>query len=115
MNQTTKWIIGAVVVVAIVVVGYSMSKGPSKPVSTESIKIGVITPLTGDAAVLGEFLKNTTDLAVEEINLAGGVNGQNLECDKNLRGWFIIKDKEDFLGCGYCKEGILLNFIPKKK
>ncbi len=41
------------------------------------------------------------------------LNGQNVECNKELKGWFIIKNKEDFLGCGYCKNGIIQNFIPK--
>lgn len=43
------------------------------------IKIGFIAPLTGDAATYGEPAKNIVAMAVEEINAAGGVNGQMLE------------------------------------
>ena len=42
------------------------------------------------------------------------LNGDNLDCGKELKGWFIVKNREDFMGCGYCKEGKLMNFIPKK-
>ena len=37
--------------------------------------IGAICPLTGDAAVYGAWFKKGLDLAVEEINAAGGING----------------------------------------
>ncbi|KKS70222.1 MAG: Extracellular ligand-binding receptor [Candidatus Magasanikbacteria bacterium GW2011_GWE2_42_7] len=79
MNQSTKWIVGVIVVVAVVAVGYFVSKGPSEPVSTEPIKIGFIGPLTGDAATYGVDEKNATALAVEEINNAGGIKGRSLE------------------------------------
>ncbi len=42
----------------------------------EMIKLGVITPLTGDAAIYGEYAKTSIDLAVEEINNNGGVDGK---------------------------------------
>ncbi|MCB9798888.1 ABC transporter substrate-binding protein [Candidatus Nomurabacteria bacterium] len=45
----------------------------------EPIKIGFISPLTGEAATYGEPGKNVTAMAVEEINAAGGINGQMLE------------------------------------
>lgn len=79
MNQTTKWIIVAVIAVVVVVVGYSVYKGPSEPISTEPIKIGFIGPLSGDAATYGVDEKNATLLAVEEINNAGGIKGRKLE------------------------------------
>lgn len=44
-----------------------------------SIKIGSIGPLTGNYAVYGGDCKNGIELAVNEINAAGGVNGQQLE------------------------------------
>ena len=44
-----------------------------------SIKIGSIGPLAGPVAVYGVECKNGIDLAVAEINAAGGVNGQLLE------------------------------------
>lgn len=44
-----------------------------------SIKIGSIGPLTGNYAVYGGDCKNGIELAVNEINAAGGANGQQLE------------------------------------
>ena len=34
-----------------------------------------IGPVTGDAAIYGEAVKNGAELAVKEINEAGGING----------------------------------------
>lgn len=44
-----------------------------------TLKIGGIGPTTGDAAVYGLAVKNAAQLAVDEINAAGGVNGMMLE------------------------------------
>lgn len=79
MNQSKKWVVGVIVVIAVVAVGYFVSKGPSGQVSTEPIKIGFIGPLTGDVATYGIDEKNATTLAVEEINNAGGIKGRKLE------------------------------------
>ncbi len=51
------------------------------------IKIGAILPLTGSAAEIAEQHKMGIDLAVEKINMEGGINGKKLEViyedDKN--------------------------------
>lgn len=39
----------------------------------EAFKIGVSGPLTGDAAVYGNAVKNAAELAVEEVNAKGGI------------------------------------------
>lgn len=44
-----------------------------------SLIIGGIGPITGAAAVYGSNVKNGAELAVEEINAAGGVNGYYLD------------------------------------
>ncbi|HVE20445.1 MAG TPA: ABC transporter substrate-binding protein [Acidocella sp.] len=43
------------------------------------IKIGVAGPLTGSNAAFGEQLKTGADLAIADINAAGGINGQKLK------------------------------------
>lgn len=43
--------------------------------------IGATGPLTGDAAQYGNSVKNGADLAVAEINAAGGLNGKNFKFD----------------------------------
>lgn len=45
----------------------------------EVFKIGGIGPITGGAAVYGEAVKNGAELAVKEINAAGGINGVQVE------------------------------------
>jgi branched-chain amino acid transport system substrate-binding protein len=43
------------------------------------IKIGVAGPITGPNAAFGAQLKNGVEQAVEDINAAGGINGQKLQ------------------------------------
>ena len=45
----------------------------------KTIKIGLSGPLTGTAAVYGKGVANAAQLAVDEINEAGGINGVMLE------------------------------------
>ena len=45
----------------------------------ETIKIGVSGPLTGGAAKYGVAVKNSAQLAVDEINAAGGLDGMMFE------------------------------------
>ncbi len=47
--------------------------------STDSVKLGVIGPLTGDYSMYGLAVENGAKLAAEEINAAGGVLGLDLE------------------------------------
>jgi len=42
------------------------------------IKIGAILPLTGEAAKFGQSAKEGIDLAIEEINTAGGINQRKI-------------------------------------
>lgn len=44
-----------------------------------AFKIGVVGPLTGPAAAYGVAVQNGVDLAIKEINAAGGINGTMLE------------------------------------
>lgn len=46
-----------------------------------TLLIGGIGALTGDYAVYGEAVRNGAQLAVEEINAAGGINGLMLAFD----------------------------------
>ena len=74
-----KIIIGIAVIILIVVGVSYFGKNSSQPSAKEPIKIGVILPLTGDAATIGESLKNTITIAIEEINGSGGVENRLLE------------------------------------
>ncbi|MBQ4379232.1 MAG: ABC transporter substrate-binding protein [Treponema sp.] len=46
---------------------------------SSTIKIGSVGPLSGPYAVYGGDCKNGIELAVSEINAAGGINGQQIE------------------------------------
>ena len=48
----------------------------------DALKIGHLTPRTGFLGPLGEYAVQAADLAVEEINAAGGVNGRKIELIK---------------------------------
>ena len=65
---------GIVVVVGLVWWGVSKNSG-----SGNVIKIGFIGPLTGDAAAYGESAQNIVQLAVSDINAAGGVSGKQVQ------------------------------------
>ncbi len=44
----------------------------------ETVTLGVVGPLTGNAAASGQVQANAVEMAVEEINAAGGVDGKYL-------------------------------------
>src|SRR6185295_861322 len=46
---------------------------------SDVIRIGHLTPRTGFLGTLGEFAVQAADMAVAEINAAGGVNGRKIE------------------------------------
>ena len=83
MRNVKKWL--AVAMVAAMTVSMaagcgSKSEGEKSSGSdSEVIKIGAIGPVTGAAAVYGQAVKNGAELAVEEINAAGGINGAQVE------------------------------------
>ena len=72
------------------------------PASASGVfKIGGIGPTTGSAAVYGTAVQNAAQLAVDEINAAGGINGVQIEfkfeddeCDaeKSVNAYNTLKD-----------------------
>ncbi len=62
-------------------VGCGKTQGIADPDPTEPLLIGGIGPLTGDYANYGISVKNGAQLAVDEINAAGGVNGMTFALD----------------------------------
>ena len=79
----------------------SATEGNASAAAGETFKIGAIGPATGGAAVYGLAVKNGADLAIKEINAAGGINGyqveynfQDDECDneKSVNAYNTLKD-----------------------
>jgi branched-chain amino acid transport system substrate-binding protein len=48
------------------------------PTLAAEIKIGVLVPTTGSEATYGQDMANSVQIAIDEINKAGGVNGSTL-------------------------------------
>lgn len=84
INMNMKKILSAFVL-SFVMVGCNQSSSSddseAKDISqkSETIKIGGIAPLSGDAASYGIMTQNVVNIKTEEINAHGGINGKPLE------------------------------------
>jgi branched-chain amino acid transport system substrate-binding protein len=78
----------------------------------DTIKVGVILPITGDKAKFGEIEKRSFEMALEDINAGGGIKGKKLEflfeddtgrpdVARSAAEKLITKDKVVMLGGGY--------------
>ncbi len=78
----TKIVIGLVALFAIslLVVGCGAQTGQQRTAGSDSgeLVFGFLEPLTGDASFIGQQNLQAAELAVSEINAAGGVNGRML-------------------------------------
>lgn len=77
--MNNNWWVWLVVIAVVVGGGWLVLKGGNTTNETGPIKLGFIGPLTGDAASLGTVARSAVELAVEEINASGGVDGRMLE------------------------------------
>ncbi|WP_346667314.1 branched-chain amino acid ABC transporter substrate-binding protein [uncultured Desulfovibrio sp.] len=53
--------------------------GLASPACAETVKLGLMCPLTGKWASEGQDMKNIVSLLVDETNAAGGINGKKVE------------------------------------
>ncbi len=92
--------------------GLCMTLHSPLSMAAENVKVGIVLPLTGDQAKFGEIEKQSFDLALEEINAAGGVKGNKLEfvieddtgrpeVGRSVVEKLITKDKVVLIGGGY--------------
>ncbi len=77
MNKKLIWLLVAIAVIVAVFVSVAKKATDSK--NKTIIKIGAVLPLTGIAAAHGENERDGINLAIKEINAAGGINGKLLE------------------------------------
>ena len=86
--------------------------GTSQALAADTIKVGVVLPLTGKLAKFGEIENKSFLMAVKEINAAGGVNGKKIELiiedttgkpdvGRSAVEKLITQDKVVVLGGGY--------------
>ena len=97
------------VLVAISVFAFML---PTQASAADTIKVGIVLPLTGAQAKFGEIEKQSFDMALEEINGGGGIKGKKLEfimeddtgrpeVGRSVVEKLISKDKVVMLGGGY--------------
>jgi branched-chain amino acid transport system substrate-binding protein len=55
------------------------AQAPAPPASTEPIKLGLLSPLTGSMAMTAPTLNAGAQYAVDEVNKAGGVMGRQVQ------------------------------------
>ena len=80
MKNTMKRIIALMAAMLMVATCFASCGGETNYAAnnTEYV-IGFSGPLTGPAAMYGEAVKNSAQMAVDEINAAGGLNGVNFK------------------------------------
>ncbi|MBQ1545397.1 MAG: ABC transporter substrate-binding protein [Clostridia bacterium] len=80
MKRSRKLIALCVVLAMVVMLFAACGSGNSGSKSGgDTFKIGGIGPTTGAAAIYGNAAKNGAQIAVDEINAAGGINGVQIE------------------------------------
>lgn len=89
-------------VVCVAALAVSVMAGCNNEAETATTwKIGTIGPLTGDYAAYGIAVKNGAELAIDEINAAGGINGVQIEYkaeddvadnEKSVNAYNTLKD-----------------------
>lgn len=85
MQLKRSWLMSmlAVLIFMIVIGGVALVRSFSAKVdeSKAPIKIGALYPLTGGLSSYGDVASKSTQIAVEEINARGGINGSKLVID----------------------------------
>lgn len=104
MNKKMKKYVGlglALTLTLTTLVGCGTKENGPGAGSNEVFKIGAIGPTTGEAAVYGQAVKNGAQLAIDEINKAGGINGVKLDlnfqddehdAEKSVNAYNTLKD-----------------------
>ncbi|PIS07601.1 hypothetical protein COT78_02795 [Candidatus Berkelbacteria bacterium CG10_big_fil_rev_8_21_14_0_10_43_13] len=126
-KKTNWWLpIGLVILLVVFIGGLSWWQQNKTPKT--NIKIGVIAPLTGVAALYGQGSLDMINMAVEEINKAGGIDGRNLsvvaedgKCQADqaviAANKLIQTDKVKFILGGHCSSetAIIAPILDKNK
>ncbi len=93
-----KRVLSLLIVMSMAVVSLAACGGATKD---DKFYIGGIGPITGGAAVYGLNVKNAAELAVDEINKAGGINGKQIafkfeddehDAEKSVNAYNTLKD-----------------------
>lgn len=127
MKMSLKKVLAAVLALTFLAACFTAcgSKGTGSSSSDgKTLKIGSSGPLTGDAAAYGIAVKNGIQLAVDEINAAGGVNGMKLEfqmeddeadAEKAINAYNTLKDNGMKVFIGTVTTGACLSVVSQTK
>lgn len=117
-------LVSAVVASAMVMAMTGCGSAQQASGSADAFKIGGIGPTTGDAAVYGMAVQNGAQIAVDEINAAGGVNGYKLEfsfqddeadAEKSVNAYNTLKDWGAQMIVGSTTSGACIAVAAKTK
>ena len=92
-KKSIPWIVG-IIVIAIALGSFFFFE---EIVSEETIKIGAPFPITGAAGDIGIQMRDGMQMAVDEINSRGGINGRDIELIVVDNETNLEKIKKDFL------------------
>jgi len=98
--------------VLIVTVSFVFCFGAPQAIAADTIKVGIVLPLTGKLAKFGEIENKSFLMAVKEINAAGGARGKKIELiiedttgkpdvGRSAIEKLITQDKVVMIGGGY--------------
>ncbi|GCL71989.1 amino acid ABC transporter substrate-binding protein [Paenibacillus naphthalenovorans] len=79
MKKRIRAILGMCLAASMIIVSACGSSSGGAGDQGEVIKIGMVADLTGKSALTGEFKKRGAQIALDEINGAGGVDGKKIE------------------------------------
>ena len=118
-NKVVSVVVASAMVMAMAGCGSDANSG-----SADTYKIGGIGPTTGGAAAYGLAVQNAAQLAVDEINAAGGVNGYKLElnfqddeldAEKSVNAYNTLKDWGAQIILGSVTSGCCIAVTDKTK
>ncbi len=81
LNNKKPIIILSIIIGLILILGFGYYIITNNSEKNTEITFGIIAPLTGNASYIGDDIKNGVLLAVEEINLNGGIDGKLIVVD----------------------------------
>lgn len=120
-NKIVSVALASAMVLSMAGCGSDASKSGS---SSDAFKIGGIGPTTGGAAAYGLAVQNAAQLAVDEINAAGGVNGykfelnfqdDELDAEKSVNAYNTLKDWGAQIILGSVTSGCCIAVTDKTK
>ncbi len=96
--------------------GLWVPRGKLESIGMIALRIGKqLKPTTNFIQMFGKYAsKNVVEITSEE-DMKRFVNGKDIYLSISGRGYVFVKYKDDFLGCGFLRDGVILNLIPNDR